>query len=107
MKTILKNGIRTLFSGALNKQLVILVVVLFGAYSFFIVRTVVAINQRKELYSDMRVAQAKVSELEINYFNLAANVDTTKIQQLGFVDSQTPTFAYVQPEGQDKVALVR
>lgn len=107
MKKTSANAIRAVFSGSLNRQLVIVLVVLFGAYSFLIARTVIAINQRKSLYGTIRTEQAKVSALEISYFNLSANVGTDKIGELGFVDSQTPDFAYVQPEGQDKVALVR
>ncbi len=69
-------------------------------YSFFIARSVVAINQRKTLYSDIRTAQAKVSDLEIEYFNIASSIDIQKAADLGFVESKTPTFAYTHPDAE-------
>ncbi len=103
---ILTSTIKSIFSGSWNQRLLIVLVVMFGAYSFFIARAVVAINERKALYSQVRTEQAKVADLEIKYFALASEIDKTKIEQLGFVDSQTPTFAYTHPAA-ETVALVR
>lgn len=75
-------------------------------YSFFIARSVVAINQRKTLYSEIRTMQAKVSDLEIEYFNIASSIDIQKASALGFVESKTPTFAYTHPDA-DTVAISR
>lgn len=85
---------RTIFSGSLNKTLLIALVAMFGVYSFFIARTVVAVNQRKDIRTDIRDLQAKVSDLEITYFNLTSGIDMAKASELGFVESSTTTFAY-------------
>ena len=79
---------------------------MFVLYSFFIARSVVAINQRKALSVQIRDAQSRVSDLEIQYFNLAGSIDTTKATELGFVESKTPTFVYTNP-APETVALVR
>ena len=106
MQNIIINPIKNIFSGSLNRYLLLVLVGTFLLYSFFIARSVVAINQRKTLYSQVRTAQAKVSDLEIQYFNLASTIDIKKASELGFVESKTPTFAYTNPDA-DTVALVR
>lgn len=106
MQHIITNPIKNIFSGSWNRYLLVALVGMFGVYSFFIARSVVAINQRKTLYSEIRVSQAKVSDLEINYFNLASSIDIQKASALGFVESKTPTFAYTHPDA-ETVALVR
>jgi hypothetical protein len=89
--------IKNTFSGSWNRHLLTGLVVLFGLYSFFIARTVVAVNQRKDVRAEIRDTQTRVSDLEIKYFNLASNIDMQKATELGFIDSQTPTFAYTKP----------
>jgi hypothetical protein len=69
---ILTSTIKNIFSGSMNQKLLIVLVVMFGAYSFFIARAVVAINERKALYAEVRTEQAKVADLEIKYFALAS-----------------------------------
>jgi hypothetical protein len=100
MQYTLTNPIKNIFSGSWNRYLVLILVGMFIAYSFFIARSVVAINQRKTLYSEIRVSEAKVSDLEINYFNLVSSVDIQKATDLGFVESKTPTFAYTHPDAE-------
>ncbi len=106
MQHIITNPIKNIFSGSWNRYLLFVLVGMFILYSFFIARSVVAINQRKALYSEIRTSQGKVSDLEINYFNLASSIDMQKAKDLGFVDSKTPTFAYTHPDA-ETVALVR
>lgn len=106
MTKTITNTIQHLFSGSLNQKLLLVLVLLFGAYSFCIVRAVAAINERKSLYAEIRTHQAKVADLEIKYFAVASEIDTDKIAELGFVDSQAPLFAYTHPNA-DTVALVR
>jgi hypothetical protein len=101
MKTLTKK----IFSGTLNTTLLMVVVGLFGAYSFFIGHSVIAINQRKALMGQVRTTQSDVSNSEIKYFNLASGIDMNTVSKLGFVDSQTPDFAYTQQTGQDTVAV--
>lgn len=106
MKYFIGNTIRTAFSGSWNRYFLSVVVVFFLAYSFFIGRSVVAINQRKNVMGDIRVAQGTVSDLEIKYFDLTSSIDMSTAQKFGFVDSQTPTFVYTHPEA-DTVALAQ
>jgi len=91
--------LKKIYSGAYNRHLFAGTIGLFCLYSFFIVSAVVAINQRKDLGTDIRTTQSSVSDLEINYFNLASQVDVNKATQLGFVNDPVPEFAYVG--GQD------
>ena len=97
---------QNLISGNWNKYLLIAVVVLFLGYSFLIAKTVVAIDGSKSLATQVQAAQGNVSNLEINYFNLASNIDMTKATQLGLVDSKTPDFAYTHPTA-ETVAMAR
>ena len=92
--------ITNLFSGVYNKQLLGSIVVLFGVYSFFIGHTVIAIDQRQSMTRQIQATTTNVSALQINYFNLASSITMTKATELGFVDSQTPDFAYTNPEAQ-------
>ena len=101
MKTLFKN----IISGRFNTGLLLMVVALFGAYSFFIGHSVVAINQRKDLLSQVRTTQSAVSDSEIKYFNLASAIDMNTVAKYGFVDSKTPDFAYTSPNGEDTVAV--
>lgn len=105
MLQTINHPIKNIFSGNLNKYLLGTVVVLFCAYSFLIARTVISIDQRKSLASELRTAEASVANAEITYFNLASGIDTTKATELGFVNADTPDFAYMNPTGQDVVAI--
>jgi hypothetical protein len=102
MTTLIKN----IYNGDYNKYLFMGVVGLFGLYSFFIVGAVVAVNQRKDMRTDIRTIQASVSDLEIHYFDLASQIDMQKAQQMGFVNEPVPTFAYSAGQD-DKVAMSR
>ena len=101
----MKSFTKKIFSGNLNTTLLLMVVGLFGAYSFFITHSVIAVNQRKVLMDQVRTAQSTVSNSEIQYFDLASGIDMNTVSKLGFVDSQTPDFAYTNPAGQDTVAV--
>ena len=92
------------YSGAYNVHLFAGTVGLFCLYSFFIVGAVVAVNQRKDIRTEIHDVQATVSEREINYFDLASHVDIQKATDLGFVNEPVPKFAYVA--GQDNTVAV-
>ena len=98
--------LKKVYSGAYNTHLFVGVIGLFGLYSFFVVSTVVAVNQRKEIRTSIRTVQAHVSDLEISYFNLASGIDAEKAAMLGFVNAAVPKFAYTGTH-EEKVALVR
>jgi len=94
-----------LISGSMNKALLGVVVMLFLGYSILIVGTIISINQRKDLYSEIRTKQAQVSELEVKYFNLAQQIDLEKVNELGFIDMPNAVFAYTIPGVKDSVAI--
>lgn len=97
--------LKKIYSGSYNTQLLSMAVGLFALYSFFIVSTVVAVNQRDAIGQSIRTTQATVSGLEINYFNLASQVDIQKAESLGFVNDPVPSFAYVNSTDASKVAI--
>jgi hypothetical protein len=94
----------TTLAGAYNKKLLGLLILCFVAYSFCITRTVVAVNDRKDLRADIRDTQTRVAELEINYFALAGTIDMTKAYETGFVESTGSAFVYTNPP-QEAVAV--
>lgn len=98
--------IKKLYSGSYNTHLFIGVIAMFGLYSFLVVSTIVSVNQRKDIRATIRTTQAQVSDLEISYFNLAAQVDIHKAEELGFVNAPVPKFAYTGSQ-EGKVALLR
>lgn len=95
---------KNMFTGSMNKWLLGIIVGLFVVYSVLIVTTILSINDRKNLYSDIRAKQAQLSELEIKYFNVAQQIDLNKARELGFVD-QAATFAYTNPISDNAVAI--
>ncbi len=94
------------YTGNWNMRLVAVVGLLFGLYSYFIVGTVVTVNERKDIRTDIRSVQAEVSDLEISYFTLASQVDMHKATDLGFVNAAIPKFVYTDTT-EERVALVR
>ena len=99
------NSLRAVFSGSANKALLIMLVLCFVSYSCLIARTVVSINNRKDIATQVQDAQANLAATEIKYFSMASTIDMTKAQSLGFVDSQTPDFAYTNPTGSNAFAM--
>lgn len=97
--------VKNIFSGNLNKHLLGAMVFLFCIYSFLVARTVFSIDQRKSLDTELNVARSTVATSQINYFNLTSGIDMTKASELGFVNSETPDFAYMNPTGQNVVAI--
>lgn len=96
--------IKNIISGSHNSTLLGAFAALFVVYSFLIGSTVVSINERKNLYSEIRAQQAHLAELEINYFALVQGVDLKRASAMGFAD-QSATFAYTNPGAEDAVAL--
>jgi hypothetical protein len=99
------NSLRAVFSGSANRALLVMLALCFVSYSFLIARTVVSINQRKDVATQIQNAQANLAATEIKYFSMASTIDMTKAQSLGFVDSPTPDFAYTNPTGNNAFAI--
>lgn len=98
--------IKKWYSGIWNMRLMMIAGLLFGMYSFFIVATIVTVNDRKDIRTAIRATQAEVADLEISYFATASKVDMNRALELGFVPSPVPQFVYAG-ETEEKVALVR
>lgn len=96
--------IKQWYSGVWNVRLMVVAGLLFGMYSFFIVATVVTVNDRKDIRIAIRDTQAQVADLEISYFNLASGVDMQKASSLGFVNAAVPQFVYAG-QIEEKVAV--
>jgi hypothetical protein len=96
--------IKNILTGSMNSWLLAAFIGMFVAYSFLIGSTVISINERKNLYSDIRTKQAQLSELEIKYFTVAQGIDLNKAKELGFIDTPT-TFAYTNAGAKDAVAI--
>lgn len=75
-------------------------------YMVLMVQTISLINERKDIRGSIRDAQVAISDLEVNYFELAQSIDEETIKDLGFTESVIPVFAYTTPE-HPTVALVR
>lgn len=89
----------------MNMALAGVAVLMFFAYSFLIGHSVVSINQRKSLVRTIQKTQSDVSDLEINYFNLASAIDMKTAAQHGFVESTSPSFSYTNTRADDAVAI--
>ena len=98
-------ALRSIFTGSANKTLLVILVACFVSYSFLIARTVVAINSRKQIATQIQNAQANLAATEIKYFSMASTIDMTKAQGMGFIESTTPDFAYSNPAGSNAFAM--
>lgn len=83
---------RVFISRFFTSVLVMIVV----AYAGLTVQTAVFANERKELREEIRQTQIAISDLEVNYFDLAQAIDTETINSLGFTEIATPLFAYTE-----------
>lgn len=97
MTTLFITILNKTLSGSYNKRLLGLLGLCFVAYSFCITRTVMAVNDRKDLRADIRETQTRVAELEINYFALAGSIDMDKARAAGFVEATGSAFVYTHP----------
>lgn len=102
----MKSYIYQFIRGTYNKHLLAALVVLFVSYSGLVAHTIISVNQRKDLRTEIRQTQSMVSDLEITFFAQASQINTTTISQLGLVDAPVPYFVYENPDV-EKVALVR
>lgn len=102
----MKHTISQLFSGAYNGHLIAGVAFMFVAYSFLIVGTIVMVNDRKDLRSDIQEEQLAVAEAEINFFKSSAMIDNEFALAQGYQPVGTPHFVY-NVTSDDKVALGR
>lgn len=79
---------------------------LVASYVIMMVQTVSLVNERKDIREETRQTQVGISDLEIQYFQLAQSIDKETIEKLGFKESAVPVFAYTKPV-YDTVALLR
>lgn len=91
----------------LSRGLTAVVVGLLCAYGGFMVSAISLIQERKEVRESIRQTQIAISDLEVDYFNLAQSIDTQTIQQLGFTESTVPVFAYTDGVDIPEVAFSR
>lgn len=65
-----------------------------GMYIYGIIGTTIAITQRRDLEREVRVANTRISELEIAYFNTISSVTIDRARELGFKEVKDVAFAY-------------
>lgn len=91
----------------LSRGLTAIVVGLLCAYGGFMVQAISLIQERKDVRESIRQTQIAISDLEVDYFNLAQSIDPQTIQQLGFTESTVPVFAYTDGTDAPEVAFSR
>ncbi len=82
-----------------------LLAVFVGMYIYGVIGTTIAITQRRGLENEIRVANTRISELEINYFDTISSVTIERAKELGFHEVKDIAFAY--SDTASAVALVR
>lgn len=97
--------IKKLFSGSLNKHLLVTGVAFLGVYASLVVVTIFSVNHRKTVRQDIKTTQARVADLEVNYFALADHLNETTATELGLIHVDVPQFSYRNPD--DAVAFLR
>jgi hypothetical protein len=107
MKTNLLKTYKYIFlrQGMLTKFLGAALFVLACTYGGLLVTTIGNISERKEIRSEIKHTQARISELETKYFQLAANIDSNYVASLGFGENKEPVFAYTYEARSDGDAL--
>lgn len=84
--------------GRLNKQrvfffsLVLLVFVSFSLYMFFLGRTIFDLVDRQNINQEIRLANSRISELELYVLDYNNKVTLQKAHDLGFINNSDPKF---------------
>jgi len=84
--------------GRLNKQrvfffsLILLVFVSFSLYMFFLGRTIFDLVDRKNIEEEIRLANSRISELELHVLEYNSKVTLQKAHDLGFINNKDPKF---------------
>lgn len=96
MKTNLLKTYQYIFfkQGTLTKFLGVFIFILAATYGSLLVTTIGDISKRKEIRTEIKHTQARISELETKYFQLAASIDSNYVTSLGFQENKEPVFAY-------------
>jgi len=77
-----------------------------GFYIYGVLGTTIEITERRNLENEIRVANTRISELEISYFNAISAITLDHAHALGFSEARTNvSFAYAQ--GDTAVAVLR
>lgn len=83
----------------------LLAILSIGMYIYGVIGTTIEVTERRNLESDIRVANTRISELEISYFNTISAITLDHARALGFTEAKNVQFAYV--DGQSEFAMVR
>jgi hypothetical protein len=96
MKTNLLKTYHYIFhkQGLLSRLLIVLAVAVSITYGTLLVSTIKNIRERKEIRTEIKNTQTRISELETQYFQLAANINSSYVASLGFYEDTQPVFAY-------------
>lgn len=76
-----------------------------GIYMYGVIGTTIAITARRDLEREVRIANTRISELEITYFNTISSITIERAKELGFHEVKDVAFAYSNTTS--AVALVR
>lgn len=92
-----------------ERMLVLLLGVLslfsIGLYIYGVIGTTIEVTHRRTLESDIRLANTRISEIEIDYFNTIASITLDHARELGFSEARNVSFAYTPTASE--VAFVR
>ncbi len=84
----------------------ILSIIAVGLYIYGVLGTTIEITERRNLENEIRVANTRISELEIAYFNAISGITLDHAHALGFSEARTNvSFAYAQND--TAVAVLR
>jgi len=72
----------------------VLAIIGIGMYIYGVIGTTIAITERRHLENEVRLANTRISELEIAYFNTIGSVTVDRAKELGFHEVKDIAFAY-------------
>lgn len=71
------------------------IILSIGMYMYGVIDTTIAVTERRDLESEIRLANTRISETEIAYFNAISEITPEYAATLGFVEAKTNVaFAY-------------
>lgn len=76
-----------------------------GSYIYGVIGTTIEVTHRRNLESEIRLANTRISEIEIAYFNTITAITLDHARELGFTEARDVSFAYIPSASE--VALVR
>ncbi len=85
--------------------LAVLSIISVGMYIYGVIGTTIEVTERRILENEIRLANTRISELEIAYFNTISDITIEHARELGFREAETFEFAYATTGSE--FALVR